>query len=157
MPDYQDEKIAMWRALMQGYTPSKKRIGEIAMALLWRIRRRDARYEEECREYAKQGYRPHYCPHGTDLWVDWDPICQWCEESLTQREEALMLARDIDMEVYDRSCIYSMFIDQAADDRSEAADNLRYVYATWVLEPREQVLRPWFKWKDEERARRRLP
>ena len=37
-------------------------------------------YERECREYAADGYRPHYCLHGVNLWTDYDNICGWCEE-----------------------------------------------------------------------------
>ena len=45
-------------------------------------------YERECKEYAEQGYRPHYCRHGVNLWVDYDPICGYCEEGLSEQEEA---------------------------------------------------------------------
>ncbi len=47
-----------------------------------------AAYERECKEYAEQGFRAHYCRHGVNLWVDYDPICGYCEESLTEAEEA---------------------------------------------------------------------
>jgi hypothetical protein len=37
-------------------------------------------YEETCNQYAKEGYRPHYCFHGTNLWTDYDPMCGPCED-----------------------------------------------------------------------------
>lgn len=30
-----------------------------------------------------EGHRPHYCEHGMNLWVDWDPICGACEDGVT--------------------------------------------------------------------------
>lgn len=38
-----------------------------------------ALYMQETQEYADQGFRPHYCFHGTDLWTDYDNICHYCE------------------------------------------------------------------------------
>lgn len=40
-------------------------------------------YDQECRDYAEQGYRHHYCIHGTDRWTDYDNICAGCEEGWT--------------------------------------------------------------------------
>lgn len=57
-------------------------------------RRRKAEYEDECRSYAREGYRPHYCPHGRNLWVDYDVICGPCEDGLSIHEIALMTAHD---------------------------------------------------------------
>lgn len=39
-----------------------------------------AEYDAECAEYAKQGYRPYSCFHGTSLWVDYDVMCGACED-----------------------------------------------------------------------------
>ena len=47
-------------------------------ARAWLIERREE-YRKECAEYAKQGFRPHYCIHGTNLWVDYDCACWRCE------------------------------------------------------------------------------
>lgn len=63
----------------------------LALRHLRRIKARRAAYEEECREWARQGYRPHYCIHGTNQWTDYDNICGPCEESLTDYELALQL------------------------------------------------------------------
>lgn len=41
--------------------------------------KRVASYTAECEDDAANGYRPHYCYHGTNLWTDYDPICGWCE------------------------------------------------------------------------------
>lgn len=37
-------------------------------------------YEEAQRDAAKEGFRPHYCIHGTNLWTDYDNICGGCED-----------------------------------------------------------------------------
>jgi hypothetical protein len=41
------------------------------------------RWEEDCAYDRSNGFRPHYCVHGTSQWVDYDNICQGCEDSLT--------------------------------------------------------------------------
>lgn len=38
-------------------------------------------YLREVEEAYEEGFRPHYCFHGTNLWTDYDPICGYCEES----------------------------------------------------------------------------
>lgn len=46
------------------------------------FRRRVAWYEqwvEEKRQAQREGFRPSHCPHGTNLHVDYDPICGNCE------------------------------------------------------------------------------
>lgn len=53
---------------------------KLALLILNRHRRSFEMYEEECKDYAKQGFAPHYCVHGTNLWVDWDCACGMCEE-----------------------------------------------------------------------------
>lgn len=52
---------------------------ELALILLNDYRKAFVRYEEKVEEWHKQGYRPHYCIHGTNLWVDWDCACGACE------------------------------------------------------------------------------
>lgn len=52
------------------------RADQIARELI--TRQRD--YEREVREAAEEGFRPHYCIHGTNLWTDYDPICGPCED-----------------------------------------------------------------------------
>lgn len=57
------------------------------------IAQRDEEYRAECEEYYSQGYRPHYCKHGRNLWVEYDVICGPCEDSLEPLMEAVNLAR----------------------------------------------------------------
>lgn len=60
-----------------------------------RLEQRDREYREECREYKEQGFAPHYCKHGTNLWVDYDPICPGCEDGMSLDEEAEMIAGNV--------------------------------------------------------------
>lgn len=58
------------------------------------IRENRAEYERECEEYARAGYRPRTCIHGTYLWTDYDPICGRCEDgSLPDTVEAYLMVR----------------------------------------------------------------
>jgi hypothetical protein len=75
---------------------TEPRPGEVArraLPILKSLRERDREYQEACEADWRRGFRPHYCPHGMNLWVDWDPICGPCEESLTLLEEAVAIAR----------------------------------------------------------------
>lgn len=58
-----------------------KQTVELAAIILNSYREMFERYEEACEEYHRQGLRPHYCIHGTNLWVDWDCACGACENS----------------------------------------------------------------------------
>lgn len=42
---------------------------------------RYANYEQACKDWYEQGYSPHYCVHGTNMWVDYDCACWSCEQS----------------------------------------------------------------------------
>lgn len=46
---------------------------------------RKAKAERAAEEasYAEDGYRPHYCIHGTNQWTDYDNICGGCEEGIS--------------------------------------------------------------------------
>lgn len=60
------------------------------------VERREA-YELECEEYAREGYRPHYCIHGVNMWVDYDCACWRCEEGVEDQPDAIrahQMARD---------------------------------------------------------------
>lgn len=37
-------------------------------------------YREMVEEYRAKGYRAPRCIHGTNLWVEYDPICHYCED-----------------------------------------------------------------------------
>jgi hypothetical protein len=72
-----------------------------------RLRRVQAEYDEEVREAAKEGYRPHYCIHGMNLWVDWDVICGPCEDGYGRYEgealyKAALWAAESDISEYTR-------------------------------------------------------
>lgn len=66
----------------------------LAARRLAMLTRQRAEYDEECERWHKQGYRPHYCIHGTNLWVDYDCACGWCEMGVTDQELALGWARE---------------------------------------------------------------
>lgn len=40
-------------------------------------------YLGDCEADRERGYRPHYCEHGTNQWVDYDNICGPCEDGYT--------------------------------------------------------------------------
>lgn len=40
-------------------------------------------YLAQCENDRKNGYRPHYCEHGTSNWTDYDNICGPCEDGIS--------------------------------------------------------------------------
>ena len=74
---------------------SAKTVAEVALPILRDLKERERRYYEDVAEWHKQGYRAHYCPHGMNLWVDYDAICPGCEDGITVYEEALDRAHGI--------------------------------------------------------------
>jgi hypothetical protein len=58
-----------------------------------RYARFKAEREQEEREAAEQGFRPHYCIHGTNQWVDYDNICYGCEDGQTLLNLAVLSAK----------------------------------------------------------------
>ena len=74
---------------MKTKTRTDRLVLAYALVAIKGLRKRDAAYREECEEYAKQGYAPHYCKHGTNLWTDYDNICGPCEDSASNYEIAL--------------------------------------------------------------------
>lgn len=54
----------------------------------------DALYERECREAAREGFAPHYCRHGVNMWVDYDMACWRCEVGEPTRTEMMRAALD---------------------------------------------------------------
>lgn len=72
-----------------------------------RLRKVQIAYDEEVLEAAKDGYRPSHCIHGTNLWVDWDPICGPCEDGFGRYEgealyKAALWAAESDISEYTR-------------------------------------------------------
>jgi hypothetical protein len=51
-----------------------------------RLERDYAGYLEACEQDRREGHRPHYCEHGTDLWTDYDPMCGLCEDGDSSRD-----------------------------------------------------------------------
>jgi hypothetical protein len=65
---------------METSTKTSKQVLALALVILNRGRKAWAMYLEECEQASKEGYRPHYCFHGTNLWTDYDNICGMCED-----------------------------------------------------------------------------
>jgi hypothetical protein len=78
-------------AELQGLVPF------LAAHIKKQLDKRVKEYEEDCESWAEQGYRPHYCFHGVNLWTDYDPICGRCEDSDDWRDteaKSIALAED---------------------------------------------------------------
>lgn len=71
---------------------SKSDLMREALSALKEIRERDAEWESDAVGWAREGYRPRYCRHGANMWVDYDCACWQCEQALTPHEEALWWA-----------------------------------------------------------------
>ena len=56
------------------------------------VAQRNAEYDADCAQWAEEGLAPHYCIHGTNLWVDYDNICGGCEDPLTDEQIAQQIA-----------------------------------------------------------------
>jgi len=117
-------------------TPAYRRRFLIQRALkhLRRLQARQAAYDEECREWARQGYRAHYCIHGTNQWTDYDNICGPCEDGLTIRELALVLAHDDVHEIEEREVFYKRALELHLP--KELLEGL----VTWAIEPLIRVI-----------------
>lgn len=63
----------------------------IVLARKFYAEAKEERAQEE-REAAEQGFRPHYCIHGTNQWTDYDNICYGCEEGVTLLKMAVSRA-----------------------------------------------------------------
>lgn len=57
-----------------------KRTAELAMIIFRKIEKNWERYEADCDESYKQGYRPSHCFHGRSLWTENDIPCGYCED-----------------------------------------------------------------------------
>lgn len=60
-----------------------KTVLRLALDIARSLERGYNEYLEECESYRKDGYRPHYCEHGTNTWTDYDNICGGCEDGRT--------------------------------------------------------------------------
>lgn len=41
---------------------------------------------DACEQDRRDGYRPHYCEHGVNMWTDYDAICGYCEDGISMRD-----------------------------------------------------------------------
>lgn len=67
--------------ITDGLTDAEKRVA-IAKArhAFARQEKALAEWKVDAAEARAEGFRPHYCVHGTNLWTDYDPMCYGCEE-----------------------------------------------------------------------------
>jgi len=63
-------------------------------------------WEAEAEEYRAEGKRPHYCPHGMNLWVDYDVICGACEEGGLYWNPVAAMRYALDCALYDMSVVH---------------------------------------------------
>ena len=113
----------------------------VALQVKKRMDKRRREYEEECERSWRQGYRPHYCVHGTNMWTDYDNICGPCEVALGPYEEALMVAHRAVNESNRRRRVMKAFTDALAAENysgTKIAEMLQPVVA-WVLRPIEDA------------------
>lgn len=77
----------------------KPEVASLAIALTHKYWQGFLMWEQACDDDAREGYRPRYCEHGTNQWVDYDPICGPCENGVTmgdgvqRRQRALAQAK----------------------------------------------------------------
>lgn len=78
----------------------KHRVYQLAAKLAAEYYQEYLEYLAACKLYIQEGFTPHYCEHGVNMWTDYDPICGSCEQGLTmgdgvmRRSLALKRARD---------------------------------------------------------------
>lgn len=60
--------------------PTEAELAERTNRIAERLFTAQRDYTHDAREAAEQGFRPHYCIHGTNQWTDYDNICQGCED-----------------------------------------------------------------------------
>lgn len=83
---------------------TSKAVLSLAAKIADRLYRDYLDYLAEVESYRADGYRAHYCEHGTNMWTDYDNICGPCEDGLsmrdglTRREYALDSAKRRDAE-----------------------------------------------------------
>jgi hypothetical protein len=95
-----------------------------------------AEYLAECDYDRSQGYRPHYCEHGANMWTDYDNICGACEDGfsmrdgITRRAYAIAQAKELRAKLSRAIAAWREFkelgIGHAVDD-----DKLFAVLANW--------------------------
>lgn len=69
-----------------------KTVLKLAAQLDAKFQKDYADYLEECEQWHREGYRAHYCEHGTNLWTDYDNICGPCEDGLSMSDGLFRMA-----------------------------------------------------------------
>lgn len=90
------------------------------------------RWEAEAAEDRANGHRPHYCIHGTNMWVDYDCACHGCEEGLTAWDMAERTA-------WDRHARYLRVVDMFYDltrahEKTPVPTYVTEAYLQWLTE-----------------------
>lgn len=113
-------------------------VRRIALHALTESRKNFASWESACDDYRKQGYRPHYCRHGRNMWTDNDIPCGTCEESgyygwnyLEELGEALAYARGLMSETVKRRSLIIPLITEFPNDTPPLSPELW----AWVSAP----------------------
>lgn len=65
---------------------TSKAVLSLAAKISRSLERDYAEYVEACESYRADGYRAHYCEHGTNQWTDYDNICGGCEDGMTMSD-----------------------------------------------------------------------
>jgi len=118
-----------------GMTARERRLHHDMVHAAWvAVMARRAEYARECQDYRDQGHRPHYCIHGTDLWVDYDNICGGCEDSRSDTEWADLVAHEHVHRVLVTTLMYEKF-QYTAPERAR-------VISAWVVQDWAAALNP---------------
>lgn len=96
--------------------------GQLSAAILPLFRKHDAtlrmRYEswvQDCRDDRADGHSKSHCEHGTNLWVEWDPICGPCEDGVTMGDPVQRRRVALDT-AYEEDRALSKFADALVQD-----------------------------------------
>lgn len=109
----------------------------------WQARAR-ADWNRMAEVAAEEGFRPPECIHGTNLWVDYDPICPGCEEYgfnglPNPYVQALADTRSAMRQVRERTAL-AVPILRLVLGYGGSAEVLRNALMDWCAEPMEALL-----------------
>lgn len=119
------------------YMGRKASVLKLAVKILDQHRQSFVYYDEACREAAKDGYRPHYCIHGTNQWTDYDNICRPCEDGYGSWDYEAFAKLSLDdakyrvAQVKEREEVYRKMINMPG----RLSDKLKEEMIEWVFEP----------------------
>lgn len=94
-------------------------------------------YDSDIAAYAEQGYGPHYCIHGTDLWVEYDNICAGCENGVTFANMAAQFAYGQVVEARRRMNVATTILSLSRADRDYLGLDGEFAEraVNWAMEP----------------------